>query len=236
MYDAFGELAPSLEERIKHIEDTLGYHFCDRELLIHAITHPSAVEANPHLSYDRLEFLGDSIVDFIIGEEAYRRFPDADEGILTKIRISVVNGAFLTDTAHALGFDRLIVFGSSEEASQLRGMRSALEDVFEAITAALYLDGGIEVARTWVLGCLGEYVTLETARAAASPKSELQEKMQAVGEVVTYRIVEATGPAHAPLFTAQVIIGQQVAGTGTGETKKQAEAAAALHALSDMVD
>jgi len=236
MHPSLSELTPPIEERITRIEEILDYRFNDRDLIVRALTHPSAVEADPRYSYERLEFLGDSIVGLIVGEEAYRRFPEANEGTLTKVRISVVNGAFLTDKALSLGFDALIVFGPSEESSQLRGLRSALEDVFEALTAALYLDGGIKPARTWVLDCLGEYITLETAQAAASPKSELQERMQAIGSVVTYQIVDSEGPAHAPSFTSEVLIDGKPAGTGTGETKKQAEAAAAAFALSEMID
>ena len=229
-------LTPSIEERVALTEEILNYRFSDPKLVMRALTHPSAVEADPHHSYERLEFLGDSIVGLIVGEEAYRRFPHENEGTLTKIRISVVNGAFLTDKALSLGFDKLIVFGLSEESSQSRGLRSALEDVFEAMTAALYLDGGMEPARAWVLACLGEYIALETAQAAASPKSELQERMQAIGSVVTYQIIDSVGPAHAPSFTSEVLIDGKVAGSGTGETKKQAEAAAASYALSRMID
>jgi ribonuclease-3 len=234
MHPALKALIPPIEERIKQVEETLGHVFKDKSLVECALTHPSAVEADPRYSYERLEFLGDSIVDLIVGEEAYCRFPQVDEGTLTKIRIAVVNGAFLTDTSQNLGLDDLIVFGSSETASQLRGKRSASEDVFEALTAALYIDGGAKKARTWVLGCLGEFITLETAQAAASPKSELQERMQAVGKTVTYRITEATGPAHAPSFTAEVLIDEVPAGHGQGVTKKQAEAAAAAYALKSV--
>jgi ribonuclease-3 len=236
MHHALRDLKPSIKQRVSTVESIVNYRFRDPKLVMRALTHPSAVEADQRYSYERLEFLGDSIVGLIVGDEAYRRFPDADEGMLTKIKISVVNGAFLADTARCHGFDRLIVFGSSEEASKLRGMRSALEDAFEAITAALYLDGGLQAARTWVLHCLGEYITLETARMGTSPKSDLQEKMQALGKVVTYRIVTERGPAHAPLFTAEVLVDKKVMGSGTGETKKQAEAAAALLALSGMID
>ncbi|MCL2818514.1 MAG: ribonuclease III [Actinomycetia bacterium] len=197
-----------------------------------ALTHPSAVEADPSYSYERLEFLGDAIVDLIVAEEAYQRFRDADEGTLTKIRISVVNGAVLSVVATGLGLDKLIVFGQSEKASAHRGIRSATGDVFEALTAALYLDGGIKVARNWVIECLGLYITEESAQAAASPKSKLQEKMQALGKSVTYQVVSETGPAHAPSFVCEVLIDGEAAGRGNGETKKQAEAAAASVVLS----
>ncbi|MCL2491374.1 MAG: ribonuclease III, partial [Coriobacteriia bacterium] len=196
----------------------------------------SAVEADPQFSYERLEFLGDAIVDLIVAQEAYERFPDVNEGTLTKIRISVVNGTILTEVATELGIDKLIIFGQSEKSSQNRGIRSATGDVFEALTAALYLDAGIEEARRWVLQNLGDYINTETAQAAASPKSQLQELMQAQGKTVSYRIIEETGPAHAPSFISEVLIDEVSVASGSGETKKQAEAAAASEALEHTKD
>ena len=236
MHNALRDLTPSIDERIDRVEQILGHTFSDRDLVARALTHPSAVEADPKHSYERLEFLGDSIVGLVVADEAFSRFPTENEGTLTKIRISVVNGTFLTDTAQNLGLNHLIVFGSSEKSSQLRGMRSASEDVFEALTAALYLDGGVERARQWVVEALGEHITLEAAHAAANPKSKLQEKMQAVGKTVTYRVIKESGPAHSPCFTSEVLINGEAAGSGRGETKKQAEAAAAAVALQHMRD
>jgi ribonuclease-3 len=229
-------LTPSIEQRVSAVEAIVGHSFTEPSLIRQALTHPSAVEADPRHSYERLEFLGDAIVDLIVAEEAFRRFGDINEGTLTKIRISVVNGAVLTDLATGLGLDRLIIFGQSEKSSQHRGIRSASEDVFEALVGALYLDGGLEVARRWVLSCLGDYITLDAVKAAASPKSELQELMQAQGRTVRYRVVASTGPAHAPSFTSEVLIDGQSEAIGSGETKKQAEAAAAAVVLARMID
>jgi len=224
------------DERVLRAEAILGYEFKDRGLVKRALTHPSAVEADPLRSYERLEFLGDAIVDAIVAEEAFRRFEDANEGTLTKIRISVVNGAVLSEISSQLGLDRLIEVGPSEKSSLSRGMRSAREDSFEAMVGALYLDGGLEVTRHWVLECLGCYITLDAAHAAASPKSELQERMQAHGRSIAYEVIDMTGPAHAPHFTSAVIIDGVEAGQGRGETKKQAESAAAASALERMID
>ncbi|MCL2024618.1 MAG: ribonuclease III [Coriobacteriia bacterium] len=222
------------KERIKIVEELTDHSFAEPTLVLRALTHPSAVERRPLESYERLEFLGDAVLSLVVGEEAYRRFPDADEGMLTKIRIALVSGETLRRVSMNLRLDRLIVLGSSEQSAASRGMGSALEDVFEALVGALYLDGGFDIAAAWILQVLGENITREAADEATSPKSQLQERMQAAGKRIKYRVVSRSGPVHAPHFTAEVLLDKKLSGTGTGETKKAAEAAAARDALTQL--
>lgn len=219
------------KKRIDRVEEIAGYTFKNRELALQAITHPSAVEGDSQLSYERLEFLGDSIVGFTVALEAFKRYPELDEGILTKMRIAVVNGSFLTAATNECGLDECIIYGSSELSSQSRGHKSASEDVFEALTAALFLDGGMECAAKWVLDRLGDYIDPSVAKDTSNPKSLLQEYVQAKGGTVEYEIISTKGPSHAPIFVSQVSINGKVFAQGEGPSKKAAESAAAGCAL-----
>lgn len=222
----------SPDERIARVEAIVGHGFREPALALQAVTHPSMVEADPALSYQRLEFLGDAIIGFAIARLAYERYPDLAEGDLTKMRIAVVNGSALAEEAQRLGLGALIEFGASEPRSGSRGLHSALGDVFEALTAALYLDAGLEVAEAWVVSQLGDHVSPSFAAGSTNPKTDLQERAQAAGRSVEYRITGAHGPAHEPTFTSEVVVGGSALGTGTGASKRQAEAAAAEDALA----
>jgi len=218
--------------RIQLAESIIGHTFGDKDLVLRALTHPSAVEErNPDAYYERLEFLGDSIVGFLTAEELYRRFPSMDEGGLTRIRVSVVSRTALGRVASELGFAQAIVVGQSERGTGGRGLKSALGNVYEALVAALYLDAGMTVARTWVLATLGPLISEDVAASLENPKSELQERLQARGEAPTYRLVSQDGPPHARTFTLEVEVDGVVLGVGSGRTKKEAEAAAAAAAM-----
>lgn len=222
------------EERIRAVENLTGHDFQDRQLVELALTHPSATEHEPLLSYQRLEFLGDAVVGLCVADYAYRNYSDADEGALTKMRVAVVQGTFLSERQQAAGFDQLIIFGASEKSPSSRGMTRALEDSFESLAGALYLDAGFACAYDWVMSQLQEYVTLDAILASANPKSELQELVQRTGGVVTYRITGESGPAHAPSFLAEVLINDVAHAEAEGESKKAAEAAAAAQALGKL--
>lgn len=222
----------SVEARIDAAERILGRTFRDRALLRQALTHPSAVEArDPKQYYERLEFLGDSIIGFLVAEEVFRRFPDMHEGGMTRIRVSVIAGSVLAGVAEDLGLAECLILGESELGTGRRGRASALENSFEAVTAALYLDAGLPSARKWVLRTLGPLISEDVAAIADSPKSRLQEELQARGHTPVYRIVGHEGPPHDRHFTAVVLVGDEVAGEGSGRSKKEAEAQAALIAL-----
>jgi ribonuclease-3 len=213
-------------------ERIIGYTFTDKDLLIRALTHPSAIEEDPvGGSYERLEFLGDSLLGAFVALTIYERFPDLDEGALTRIKVSLVSGGMLSRRAEELGFEDIIIFGSSEKGTGKRGLTSALENVFEALTAAIALDGGMGKAWDWVMRTLDEYISRDIADEPENPKSALQEILQADRITPTYQLVESHGPPHERIFVSNVLSSGKVIGTGTGHSKKDAESAAAAQAL-----
>lgn len=210
----------------------LGYEFADEGILLAAITHPSATEGMPvKFSYERLEFLGDSILGAIVANAAFHEYPDLDEGGLTRIKVALVSGASLSEVAAGLGFADVIVFGSSEQGTGRRGLHSALENVYEAVVAALFLDAGIEGAEAFVRRTLIPRMSIEMAREPENPKSALQEKLQEEGITPTYKLVETQGPPHDRTFVSQVFAGVKALASGMGRTKKEAESQAAKTAL-----
>ena len=223
------------EQREKYIkaQSIIEHEFNNEQLLLSAITHPSAAEGKSvRYSYERLEFLGDSILGAIVAAKAFERFHDLDEGGLTRIKVALVSGSSLADVAQDLGFADVIVFGSSETGTGKRGLHSALENVYEAIVAALYLDGGIDTAESFVERTLMGRMSLDLAREPENPKSALQEKLQEDGITPTYKLVETQGPPHDRTFVAQVFAGDQGLAQGTGRTKKEAESQAAKSTLA----
>ena len=206
------------QRKLAVAQEILGYRFADEQLLLSAITHPSATEGKSvKYSYERLEFLGDSILGAIVATIAFDRFHDLDEGGLTRIKVALVSGASLSDVAARLGFADVIVFGSSETGTGRRGLHSALENVYEAVVAALFLDGGIEAAEGFVRATLIPRMSADMAREPENPK---------------YKLVETQGPPHDRTFVAQVFAGSQGLARGTGRTKKEAESQAAKSTLA----
>lgn len=220
------------QRRIEQTEAIVGHRFSNPSLLLSAITHPSAVEGKPvKYSYERLEFLGDSILGAIVANEAFHRFHDLDEGGLTRIKVALVAGSSLAKVSESLGLAEVIMFGSSETGTGKRGLHSALENVYEALVAALYLDGGLEAAESFVSATLLGHMTLEMAAEPENPKSVLQEKLQEEGITPTYKLVETQGPPHDRTFVTQVYAGLKALARGVGRTKKESESRAAEIAL-----
>lgn len=223
------------EQRVKleRAQEILDWRFENTQYLLSAITHPSATEGRAvKFSYERLEFLGDSILGALVANEAFHRFPELDEGGLTRIKVALVSGASLAEVAEKLGFADIIVFGSSETGTGRRGLHSALENVYEAVVAALYLDGGVDVAGAFVERTLIPKMSLSLAREPENPKSALQEKLQEGGITPTYKLVETQGPPHDRTFVAQVYAGDKGLARGVGRTKKEAESQAAKSTLA----
>ena len=219
--------------KFNEAERIVGHHFEDEQLLLSAITHPSANEGRSvRYSYERLEFLGDSVLGAIVASTAFNRFHDLDEGGLTRIKVALVSGSNLSEVADGLGLADVIMFGSSEQGTGKRGLHSALENVYEAIVAALYLDAGIDVAKKFVEDSLIDRMSRDLAREPENPKSALQEKLQEDGITPTYKLVETQGPPHDRTFVAQVFAGDQGLAQGTGRTKKEAESQAAKSTLA----
>lgn len=219
--------------KLERTQDILGYRFHDLELLKSAITHPSAVEGKPvSAGYERLEFLGDAVVGFIVSEELYAQFPEMDEGGLTRLKVSLISGESLSAAASERGIADVIILGPSERGTGARGLHSALENVYEALVGAMFLDGGMQVARDWVVATLQPHLAPWRAVLPENPKSLLQEKTQAdMRETPRYELVDTAGPAHDPTFVCACIVGGQTVGRGKGSSKKEAEASAAAMAL-----
>ena len=236
--------ANSLErlQLVTAIEDEFNLEIDDETLLNNkvllraALTHPSAVEGQPvSASYERLEFLGDSILGAVVARSLFESYPEFDEGKLTRLKVSLVSGATLSEVSHELGIDDIIIFGASETGTGARGLHSALENVYESLVGALYLDAGWDAAAEFIHRTLKPHLASERAEHPANPKSFLQECVQADGhEPPAYKLVGSEGPAHAPTFTAVVLIDGIRQGRGSGSSKKEAEGAAALEALDRM--
>ena len=226
-------MTPEQETKLARAQEIVGHTFENTQYLLSAITHPSATEGRAvKFSYERLEFLGDSILGALVASTAFHRFPDLDEGGLTRIKVALVSGASLSEVADKLGFADVIVFGSSETGTGRRGLHSALENVYEAVVAALYLDGGVEAAGAFVDRTLIPKMSLDLAREPEYPKSALHEKLQEGGITPTYKLVETQGPPHDRTFVAQVYAGDKGLAQGVGRTKKEAESQAAKSTLA----
>lgn len=219
-------------EKLDKAEKILGHEFSDRSLLLTALTHPSAAEGHSIIdSYERLEFLGDSILGAIVSYEAYHAYPNLDEGGLTRIKVSLVSGASLSEVGKELGLADCIFFGSSERGTGRRGLHSALENVYESLVASLFLDGGINAAASFVKRTLIVRMSEDMAKEPENPKSVLQERLQEDGITPTYRLVKTQGPPHDRTFVTQVFVGVKSIAKGVGRTKKESESQAAKSAL-----
>jgi ribonuclease III len=205
----------------------------DAPHLQQALTHPSfANERRGVTDNQRLEFLGDSVVGFCASDILFDRFPTADEGTLTRIRALLVSTETLAAWARSVDLQAELRLGKGADAGGLRESTNVLADAVEAMIAAAYLVGGLEVARR--LCELIVQAPLESMEVAGArdPKSELQERVQANGgEPPTYVVVDSSGPAHARWFAVSVRIGEQAVAEGRGRSKREAERAAAAEAL-----
>lgn len=230
-------LTEEQKQKLEKAQEIIGHRFETESLLLSAITHPSATEGRSvKYSYERLEFLGDSILGAIVASTAFHRFHGLDEGGLTRIKVALVSGASLADVASGLGFADVIVFGSSETGTGKRGLHSALENVYEAVVAALYLDGGLDAAVAFVERTLIPRMSADLALEPENPKSALQERLQEDGITPTYKLVETQGPPHDRTFVAQVFAGSKGLARGKGRTKKEAESQAAKSTLASLGD
>jgi len=209
--------------------EALGYHFRDEALLRRALTHPSMGREDNQ----RLEFLGDAVLQFIMSEKLFRDHPAEREGALTHRRALLVCEAAQSPIAKRLGIGEALCMDRGEELTGGREKPSVLCDAMEAVLAAVYLDGGMEAARAVVERCWPPEE--EVSRPLQDAKGALQEALQKHGEEApTYEITGHSGPPHAPVFTATVYRKGKAMADGQGKTKKQAEQEAALAALKQL--
>ncbi len=220
-------------------EDELIYQFRDASLMATAMTHSSYANEHRDLhlqNNERLEFLGDSILGLVSADYVFHRYPNVPEGQLTKVRAAVVCEKTLYEVARELGLDRHLMLGHGEELGGGRERPSILADSVEALIGAIYLDGGLECARSFILTFLPAKVDLaEKGMAFRDYKTALQEIVQKNRqETLAYRLSGESGPDHDKRFTVQVLLNSNVFTEGTGRSKKDAEQMAAKAALELM--
>jgi ribonuclease-3 len=220
------------EAQLTAVEATLGVRFRDRGLLDLALRHDSFAHERGRQAenYERLEFLGDAVLNLVVGDYLFRQFPEYSEGELAKQRARLVNETALAHLSHSLGLGRFLLLGKGEEKGGGRQRPSLLADVIEAVLGAIYVDSGYGVAHAAATRWISELEGTLPQR-AGDFKSQLQERLQGSGRFPRYRIVRAEGPDHAKAFVARVEVDGEVVGEGSGRSKKEAEQAAAEQAL-----
>lgn len=224
--------APEIE-----YEARLGIVFRDKSLLKRALTHSSYINELEHVPWEdneRLEFLGDAVIDFIVAEYLYHKFPEMPEGVLTAVRSNLVRKEALARFARQIDLGPHLYMGTGEAQSGGRERDATLCAAFEALVGAIYLDQGLDVTREFVLKFVREYLDKALEQALRKDaKSRLQEWSQATLHLTPrYVTVNTQGPDHARVFTVEVRIGPVVAGRGVGTSKQAATQAAAEDALS----
>lgn len=222
---------------MQRLESNLNYTFKNKELLKNALCHSSYANEK-HLSFgsnERLEFLGDAVLSIIVADYLYENFSSMPEGELTKLRASLVCEKSLCGFSKELGLGDFLLFGKGEEANGGRERPSILADAFEAVLAAMYLDGGMEIAREHVLKFILKELKNKEDDSFKDFKTTLQEVVQKNPEErLTYILIAESGPDHNKEFTVEVHLNSNVIGTGVGKSKKSAEQMAAKDALTLM--
>ena len=214
--------------------DRIGYRFGDAKLLATALTHPSFGGDHHVPHYQRLEFLGDAVLELAVSRYLYYELPEVDEGKLTRIRAALVREESLNRAAQRIGLGEFIRLSVGEERSGGRQKPSILSDVMEAVLAAVYLDAGFDEAVRIIDMVLGEELRPEVLKDHLDAKSRLQELMQREGRMPSYDYLSMEGPPHAPVFSYRVMDGEQELGRGSGTSKQNAQQAAARDALKRM--
>lgn len=220
------------------LQKRLGYKFQDIGLLRLALTHPSIAheQGTPTQTNQRLEFLGDAVLQLALTQELYEKYPRFGEGPLTKGRAKLVNRRTLAEHGRQLGLGENLILSRGEALHGGRERSSALADTFEAVVGALFLDGGFDAAQKFILReFAGAFSELSVIPILENPKGELQELLQTnSNEAPQYRIISATGPDHDRVFECTVHHGGRELARGQGKSKKAAESQAALEALNHL--
>ena len=229
----------TLDNSRETVEKALDYRFRDINRFVEALTHKSfsneQISPNPPPHNERLEFLGDAVLELIVSDHIFQRFPDMDEGQLTRIRAEVVNEKSLARIGRDIGLGDCLLLGKGEEQSGGRQKASLIADAFEALLGAVFFDGGFDQARNVVMPLFVASINQAARRKEGMDfKTRLQEWLQArkLG-VPSYTMISSEGPDHKKIFTSQVSCSGKVLGQGRGKTKKAAEQEAARQALQD---
>jgi ribonuclease-3 len=224
---------------LKNLQQRLGIAFKDASLLQQALVHSSYTNENPDLlvaDNERLEFLGDALLSFIVADELYLKFSDLHEGELTEIRASLIRQETLAEIAAELNLGEHLLLGKGEELTGGRRKQTNLADAFEALIGAIYIDRGLNTVRNFVLDKLsGKLAKVIVTGMGRNYKALLQELTQAKHKKLpAYRIVEASGPDHDKRFVVEVTLENRILGSGSGKTKRAAETEAARAAWEKM--
>ena len=218
---------------LKELEGKIGYTFKDKTLFKQALTHSSYANEHRHEGLkdnERLEFLGDAVLEIISSEYLFYNYPDMAEGEMTKLRASIVCEPTLALCTHEISLGSYLFLGKGEERTGGRNRDSIVSDALVCLIGAMYLDGGFEPAQAFVMKFILN--DLEDKRIFYDSKTVLQEMVQEGGNhPVEYRLLKEEGPDHSKSFTVEALINGESMGTGTGHTKKAAEQAAALEAI-----
>ncbi|MCI8927662.1 MAG: ribonuclease III [Lachnospiraceae bacterium] len=220
------------KEKIKELEEKIGYEFKKKELIWQALTHSSfsnEQKINKYKNYERLEFLGDAVLELLSSQFFFETYPDMPEGEMTKLRSSMVCELALAYCARDISLGDYLLLGKGEEITGGRTRDSIISDVMEAVIGALYLDGGLSEADAFVK----KYILsdLESKQLFYDSKTILQEEVQRDGQSLTYELVSETGPDHDKVFMVEARIDGQTVGKGQGRNKKSAQQQAAYQAL-----
>jgi len=223
------------QEKFKELEKIISTEIDDRNIYIEALIHRSFLEENEKFTFsnERLEFLGDSVLNLIIGEYLFNKFPNEEEGFLTKVRAKMVNRNALSLVAENLNLGDLLIISSNVPKSITHNSKSILSDALEALIGAIYLDKGIETCKKFIQTKILEPALKNDEHLIdENYKSQLLEYAQANKLAIpVYKIVSEEGPHHDKTFTAEVVIGEKILGEGKGKSKKEAEQNAAQIAL-----
>jgi len=233
-----GSRVVRLRDEFDDLQRRIGYRFADRGLLEHALTHKSRAAEDASggvFDNESLEFLGDAVLGLVVAEALFRRFPDYTEGQKSKIKASVVSTHSLARHAEQIRLGEHLLLGRGEEKTGGRFKQALLADGYEALIAAIYLDGGLPAAAGFLERELGEAIDAGAQQDVVGRdyKSALQERLQALGHgLPEYRLASTAGPDHRKLFTIEVVVAGDVLGSATGRAKKEAEQEAARLALA----
>lgn len=221
------------------LQQRLGYEFRDPTLLACALTHASYLPEHPDVpeSNQRLEFLGDSVLQLVLTEELFQLFPDAREGLLSQRRAALAKGVFLAQLAREISLDAALLLGTSEEFTGGRQRPAALEDAMEALIGAIYLDSDLPTIRDILLKLYGPLADrLAGTQESENPKGRLQELVQPKhgNNALRYAVTRTDGKDHARAYEVEVFLEERSLGRGSGTSKKLAEEAAAHEALASL--
>ena len=235
-----GGIVVPLSQEFEALEARVGYRFRDRGLLEHALTHRSKAHEDPSggvSDNESLEFLGDAVLGLVVSDALFRAFPTYSEGQKSKIKANLVSTASLAEMAEVMGLGNHMILGRGEEKTGGRQKQALLADTCEALIAAIYLDGGLEPARQFLLRELSSQIgdARQPEYFGRDHKSRLQERLQALGRPLpVYRVASEVGPDHHKLFHVEVVVGAEVIAHGAGRTKKEAEQEGARLALAEI--